>query len=349
MDHVGMDLGKKGSQIAIITDAGEVVEKRMRTERERLRQFFAGRAKARIVIEASTISEWVARLLEELGHEVVVADPNYAPMYAQRSRRVKTDKRDAQALAEACCLGAYRLSHRTSEEQRHVRALLAVRESLVRARVRFVALVQAVLSREGFRVPTGTARCFSARVKGLDLPAHLAVEITPLLSMFAPLNEQIQALDARLEEIARRDVRVRRMMTMPQIGPVTAVSFVATLDDVGRFRGAHQVAAYLGLVPREWSSSEKQRRGRITKAGNARLRWLLVEAAWRVLTHKRRPETQALWEWGERIARRRGKRIAVVALARKLSGILYAMWRDGSAYDPAKLSRVGSRAAEKAA
>ena len=128
---------------------------------------------------------------------------------------MKTDKRDAQALAEACRLVAYRPAHRTSDQQRHVRALLGVRESLVRARVRFVALVQAVLSREGFRVPTGTTKCFSTRVKGLDLPEHLVVEVTPLLSMFEPMNEQIQALDARLGEIALKDVRVRRMMTMP--------------------------------------------------------------------------------------------------------------------------------------
>ena len=132
MEHVGMDLGKKESQIAILTEAGKLVEKRMRTERERLRQFFADRPKARILMEASTISEWVARVLEELGHEVVVADPNYAPMYAQRSRRVKTDKRDAMAPADACKLGAYRLAHRTSDEQRHVRGILAVRESLDR-------------------------------------------------------------------------------------------------------------------------------------------------------------------------------------------------------------------------
>lgn len=134
MEHVGMDLGKKESQIAIITEAGELVEKRIRTERERLTQYFKDRPKAKILMEASTISEWVARLLEELGHEVVVADPNYAPMYAQRSRRVKTDKRDALALGEACKLGAYRAAHRTSDEQRHVRALLTGRDKLVRTR-----------------------------------------------------------------------------------------------------------------------------------------------------------------------------------------------------------------------
>lgn len=107
--------------------------------------------------------------------------------------------------------------------------------------------------------------------------------------------------------------------------------------------------AYLGLVPREWSSSEVQRRGHITKAGNSRMRWLLVEAAWRLATHKKRPETQALREWAERIARRRGQRVAMVALARKLSGILYAMLRDGSVYDPAKLKAAVRSKAEQVA
>ena len=156
--------------------------------------------------------------------------------------------------------------------------------------------------------------------------------------MLMPLNGQIGLLDEKLSELGRKDERVKRLMTMPEIGPVTAMSYVATLDEAERFRGAHQVEAYLGLVPREWSSSEVQRRGPITKAGNGRMRWLLVEAAWRLATHKKRPETQPLREWAERIARRRGQRVAVVALARKLSGILYAIWRDGSVYDPAKLA-----------
>lgn len=349
MEHVGMDLGKKESQIAILTEAGELIEKRMRTERQRLVEWFKDRPKARILIEASTISEWVARVLEGLGHEVIVADPNYAPMYAQRSRRVKTDRRDALALAEACKLGAYRLAHRTSDEQRHVRALLTVRDSVVRARARLVTLAQAILSREGLRVPTGSSGCFGERVERLGLPLQLAAEIAPLLAMLVPLNEQIGQLDEKLDELGRKDERVKRLMTMPEIGPVTAVAYVATLDEAERFRGAHQVEAYLGLVPREWSSSEVQRRGHITKAGNSRMRWLLVEAAWRVATHRKRPETQALREWTERIARRRGQRVAVVALARKLSGILYAMWRDGSAYDPGKLRGMRRNEVEQVA
>jgi transposase len=345
MDHVGMDLGKKECQIAIIAEAGELIEKRLRTERERLRRNFADRPQAKVLMEACTISEWIARLLEVLGHEVIVADPNYAPMYAQRSRRVKTDRRDALGLAEACKLGAYRPAHRTCDEQRHVRGFLTAREALVRSRVRLITLAQALLSREGIRVASGSSRCFGDRVEDLEVPELLQGEIAPLLALLGPLNEQICGLDKRIEELAFRDVRVRRLMTVPEVGALTALSFVATLDEVGRFRGAHQVEAYLGLVPREWSSSEVQRRGRITKAGNSRMRWLLVEAASRLMW-PRNTQAQPLREWAERIARRRGRKVAKVALARRLAGILYALWRDGSVFESAKLQgAMGTRAA----
>jgi transposase len=120
-------------------------------------------------------------------------------------------------------------------------------------------------------------------------------------------------------------------MTAPSIGPVTALAFVATLDDVHRFRSAHQVEAYLDLTPREYSSGEHQRRGRISKTGNSRRRWLLVEAGWRILRTKA-PGTAALKAWADGIALWRGRPIAAFALARRLAGILYAMWRDGQDY-----------------
>jgi transposase len=108
MEHGGIDVHKKECQVCILTQDGGVIEKRLRTQRERLSEVFKDRPRARILLEASTESEWVARCLEGMGHEVVVADPNFAPMYASRSRRVKTDKRDARTLAEACRLGAYK-------------------------------------------------------------------------------------------------------------------------------------------------------------------------------------------------------------------------------------------------
>ena len=130
MEYVGIDLHKKESQICRLTETGEVIERRIRTDPQRFAEALGGRPRARILVEASTESEWVARCLEALGHEVVVADPNFAPMYATRTRKVKTDRRDARALQEACLLGAYRPAHRLSDAQLHVRGRLAVRDGL---------------------------------------------------------------------------------------------------------------------------------------------------------------------------------------------------------------------------
>jgi len=331
MEHIGIDVHKNQSQICILTPEGELIEKTIRTERGRFAAFLGDRAASRVVIEAATESEWVARCVESLGHEVIVADPNFAPMYARRSRKVKTDRRDARALAEACRLGAYRPAHRASDEQRHVRGHLAVREALVRTRTKFICVVRSLLRREGLRVRSGGATTFVERLAEFELPQHLRLEIAPLLELMGSLNHQIKQAGKGIRKIVRQDPVVQRLCTVPGVGPVTATSFVATVDGSERFRGAHQVEAYLGLVPRELSSGEKQRRGRITKTGNGRTRSLLVEAAWTVMRSKD-PQVASLRAWVDRLAIRRGRRVAVVALARKLAGILYAMMRDGTEF-----------------
>lgn len=331
MEHVGVDLAKNKSQVCILTEDGELVERRISTTRQQFTKLLGGRPRSRVLIEASNESEWVARHLEELGHEVIVADPNFAPMYAQRTRRIKTDRRDAIELAEACRLGAYRRAHRLSREQRHVRASIAVRESLVHTRVKYVNLVQSLLRREGCRVAKGSSGGFAERLKDVEIPRHVQVEIQPLLVLLRHLNKAIDKADEALAIQAKGDPVVRRLCTVPGVGPVTATTYVATIDDVRRFNDAGQVACYLGLVPSEKSSGDKQCRGRITKAGNKRLRYLLVEAAWCICRYKK-PETQQLRGWAEGIASRRGRQVAVVALARKLARILFAMWRDERDY-----------------
>jgi transposase len=344
MEHIGIDVHKNQSRICILTEQGELIERGIATHRERLGEFFGKRSRAQILIEASTESEWVARCLEELGHEVIVADPNFAPMYATRSRRVKTDRRDARALAEACSLGAYRCAHRTSDGQRQVRAELAVREALVRTRSRYISVVRSLLRREGLRVRGGEAKSFGRRVKELEVPSPLASAIEPLLVVLEQVNGKIDGADRELDRRVREDPDLRRLTTVPGVGPVSAATFKATVDEVERFRGAGQVAAYLGLVPRERSSGERQQRGRITKAGNSRARSLLIEAAWLILRGKR-SDTLALRTWAERVAARRGRRVAAVALARRLSRILYAMWRDDTGYAPEKIRRPEAQAA----
>jgi transposase len=147
------------------------------------------------------------------------------------------------------------------------------------------------------------------------------------------LNRQLAYSDETIERVAAHDERVQRLRSVPSIGPVTAAAFVATIDDVQRFSHAHQLEAYLGLVPRECSSGDTQRRGPITKAGSSRMRWLLIQAAVSIL-RRRPPEAEALRIWALRIAARRGTHVAVVALARRLAGILYALLRDGSVFTP---------------
>ena len=344
MDHIGIDLHKKSSQICILTLGGELLERRIPTTPESFAAALGSRPKGRILVEASTESEWAARCLEQLGHEVIVADPNYAPMYAQRTRKVKTDRRDARALAEACRLGAYRPAHRTSDAQHHVRAHVAVREILVQTRCKYVYLAGALLRRQGLRCTSGGPETFPARVARLALPETLQEEIGPLLTMVPILTAQIQQADRWLERLVSNDPHVLRLCTIPGVGPVTAATFAAAIDGVERFAGTHQVAAYLGLVPRELSSGERQCRGRITRAGNGRARWLLVEAAWSILRYKK-PETLTLRRWAERIATRRGKRRAAVALARRLAGIMFALMRDGTTYQAERLRNLEDKPA----
>ena len=348
MEHIGIDLHKTSSQVCILTEDGELTERRIKSTRSSFDELFADRPRARILVEASTESEWVACHLEDLGHEVIVADPNFAPMYATRDKKIKTDKRDARALCEACRLGAFRPAHRTSERQRKIRAQLLVRSTLVRTRSKYISLIGSLARREGCRIATGGSNNFIARVEAAHLPAHVMTAIAALCESLRMLNRQITEADAELEKIVKADEVVKRLCTAPGVGPVTATTFAATIDDAARFGAAKQVRSYLGLVPREYSSGERQHRGRISKAGGSRARTLLVEAAWALLRW-RTAKNEALYDWAMRIAARRGRARACVALARKLAGILYAMWRDGTEFDPQALRRSVAETAVAAA
>ena len=211
MDHIGIDVHRKESQICVLTEDGELIERRVRTEPQRFAEVLGSRPRARILIESATESEWGARCLEALGHEVIVADPNFAPMYAQRSRKVKTDRRDARARAEACLLGAYRRAHRLSDGQRHVRGRLTVRHALVRTRTSYITVIRSLRRQHGWRVRSGGAEAFIARVRELPLPGCLLSEIAPLLAVMQAVNAQLAYSDERIEAISRSDERVRRL------------------------------------------------------------------------------------------------------------------------------------------
>ena len=149
MEYGAIDPHKKESQIRIVTRTGEIIDRRIATRRDGFTHVFWGRPRMRILVEASTESEWVAEHLEDMGHEVIVADPNYAPMYGHRSRRIKTDRRDVAALTEACQHGTYRVAHRRSAKQHAVQCQLNVRAELTRARTRSISLARAITRAAG--------------------------------------------------------------------------------------------------------------------------------------------------------------------------------------------------------
>ena len=195
-----------------------------------------------------------------------------------------------------------------------LRARLAVREAVVRTRAAWITRIQSLVRREGCRLRPGTPETFLTRVEELALPPALRMVIAPLVELLGPINKQIEALDKELERIVAADEVARRLTTVPGVGPVTATAFVATVDDVTRFRRRASSGSLSGAeFPGEWSSSEIQRRGHITKAGNSRMRGLLVQAAWCILRRRKRVETAALRDWADRIASRRGRSIAAVA------------------------------------
>lgn len=340
MEYGAIDLHSKESEIRIVTAEGEVVvHRRIATRRDLLSTMFGARPRLRILLESGTESEWVAQHLESLGHEVIVADPNYAPMYAHRGRGIKTDRRDVIALAEANRRGIYRAAHRVSAAQRTVRRHLQVRDQLVRMRTQIINVMRGQLRSEGLRVRSGRAESFVARYQSLEVPAPLRAALAPLVRGLAALEPLIAAADAWAHETAHGDPVARRLMTAPGVGPITALSFQSTVDDVTRFRGPHAVSAYLGVVPHEASSGERQRRGSITKMGPTYIRAVLVQASWNVWRSPRGSAT--LHAWVHRLADRRGKRIAIVALARRLARILFAMWRDGRDFQAARGSHAG--------
>jgi transposase len=332
MEYGAIDLHMRYSQIRIVDARGRVTrDQRIATTRERLVQAFAGHGSLRIVVEAGTESEWVAQTLEGAGHVVIVVDPNYAPMYADLQRKVKTDRRDVAALAEANRLGCYRAAHRVGAAQRGTRQLLRARRQVVQMRSGAVALVRSLLKQEGYRVPPCGAARVPGRLAQLPLPAALAAAVATLARVITTTTTEIATLDAQLTTRAAADPLVQRLQTVPGVGLIVALTFRAQLDTIDRFRHAGQVSAAIGVVPREDSSAERRHRGHITKAGPRELRSLLVQAAWACWrSHRSGP----LRPWVEQLAQRRGKRIAVVALARRLSRVLYALWRDGTTFAP---------------
>jgi transposase len=215
----------------------------------------------------------------------------------------------------------------------------AAREALIDARTQLVNSTHGYLRTRLARATKGKPATFPRRVrKALEAqPEGMPAFIERLLEVIEKLNEEIDKANDELHEVASKDETCTRLMSAPGVGPVTAIRFVGAVDQVDRFGNAHVLESYLGLTPGEHSSSNKVRRTGITKAGPPKVRWALVQACWCILRHR---SDEPIARWALEITKRGGKRVAIIAMARKLAGILFAMWRDGTEYKPARAARL---------
>ncbi len=332
MDHIGIDLGGRESQICVRSEDGQVVEED-RLATASLGRFLQKQPPSRVIVETCTEAFAVADLALAWGHEVRVVPATLVRSLGVGSRRTKTDQRDAAILSEVSCRIDLPSVHIPSETARERKKLCTMRESLVHMRTQGINAVRAWLRASAHRIRSGATSSFCTRVREFLEGGQLGVPsyIERHLKVIDLLNEQIAEADAEVRQVAQDDPLCHRLMTVPGVGPVTAVRFTAAIDEVQRFEDAHKLEAYVGLTPGEHSSGSRHFRLSITKAGPAALRWTLLQAAWSFRRTRRGSE---LWQWQHEIEKRRGPHVAVVALARKLTGILFAMWRDGTTYQP---------------
>lgn len=329
MNHVAVDVGGKQSQVCIRSARGKILSE-ARCETRTLGTLFSQMAPARVILETCAESRWLAQAALDAGHEVRVVPGTLVKALGVGSRRTKTDRRDAQMLSEASCRMDLPSVHLNSAPSRERKTMLSMRDGLVQSRTMLINTVRGWMRTVAGRCRSGGPETFADRVRKA-MKEMLPACVERQLQTIEHLNGQIAEAARELEQVAESDPICKRLMSVPGVGPVTSVAFVATLDDVARFESAAKAGAYLGLAPGEDSSSDRQRRTSITKAGSSRMRWLLVQAAWSM---RRIKKADPAVLWSKEVEKRRGKRIAVVALARKLAGILFALWRDGAVYDP---------------
>jgi transposase len=333
---VGLDLGDKTSRIYEVNRDGACErEATVITTVAGMTRYFTKRARGRVVLEVGTHSPWVSRLLEQLGHEVIVANPS--AMFAGAPRRRRNDRLDARFLARQGRVDVellYPITHRSAEAQRDLESLRA-RDQLVAARTKLINHVRGAVKSWGARLSRCSSEAFATRAAG-EVPPELAPALTPLLEVIADLTRRIRAADTQLAVLtAERHPVAQRLRQPAGVGPLTALAFVLLIEDPRRFRKSRDVGPYFGLVPRLDASGASAPQLRISKAGDEFGRRLLVGAAQYILG----PFGPAcdLRRYGTALSQRGGKNAkkrAVVAVARKLAVLLHHLWVSEAPYDP---------------
>ena len=332
MDHFsGLDISVKETSVCIVDDKGRIVrELKVASEPDALLAVLTNHHFKRIGLEAGPLSQWLFSALAEAGLPVICVETRHmrAVLKAQIN---KTDRNDARGIAQMMRAGLYRPVHVKTLRSQKLRMLLTHRKLLQSKAIAIENDLRATLRNFGLKVGVAGKAKFEARIKELaeDFP-DLVVLVEPLLIVRRVLREQLGILHRRLLAIVQDDDVCRRLMTVPGVGPVVALTYRATIDVPVRFRSSKAVGAVLGLTPSKYQSGEINRTGGISRCGDEMMRAMLYEAAQIVLV--RSTKWSWLKAWAMQIARRRGVKKAIVALARRLAVIMHRIWVDGTEF-----------------
>ena len=327
---VGLDVSLEKTAICVISEHGKIVrEAQAASEPEALTRWIEelDETIAAVGLEAGPLSQWLYRGLTEAGLDVVLMETRQVKG-ALKAMPIKTDRRDAEGIARLLHLGWFRPVHCKSISAQEVRAVLGARKAVQQGMIALEMSLRGLLRNFGLKVGAISRGRFEARLRELATGNPMLVAATePLLRARAALRQELAGLERRVRQLAQDDPVCNRLMSMPGIGAVVALTFRSAVDDPARFTSSKNVGPWAGLTPSRNQSGERDVSGGITKAGDVNLRRALCQAA-TVMMHRER----ATWlrTWAAQVARRRGRRRAMVALARRIGVILHRMWRDGT-------------------
>ena len=334
MEHyAGIDVSLERSSLCVVDATGKIVrEAKVVSEPEALAIFFRqlGVPLTRIGLEAGPLSQWLHAGLTKAGFEVVLLETRQVKA-ALAAMIVKTDRKDARGIAQLLRMGWYRPVHCKSPPAQEIRALLVGRKLLQGKLLDIELGIRGLLRGFGLKVGAVSKGRFVARIRELIAGQPMLERvIEPMLQAREALRTEFHTLHRAMLGVVRQDGTCRRLMTVPGVGALVAVTFTSAIDDPARFRHSRAVGAHFGLTPKKYQSGETDVTGGISKVGDAMVRTALYEAAHVMLT--RSGKFSVLKRWALEVAKRRGMRRAKVALARKLAIVLHRLWADGSAF-----------------
>jgi transposase len=348
MRSVGLDLGSRKIAYCIV-DKGRITARGTVGGLDELAGVLGpDTPPAQVAFEACREAWHVHATVSDWGKTALLIDTTRVRRIGVGQHGRKTDRLDAEAIAWAVERDQIPLAHLLSPQRQQLRVELLTRRGLVETRSQMITTVRGIVRGQGLRIAPCDAERFLDKVQAAKLPQTVQVLIDPLLAVVLVAHRQLCTLDERIETLCASEPAIRKLATVPGVGLLVAAMFVSVIDQAKRFRNARHVASYLGLVPLEKSSGlPGQRLGAITKHGNSYMRALLVQAAWVLL--RTAPATDPLARWGRELVKRRGKRIAAVAVARRLACVMWALWKRDVAYDPEHVAELSARGLERSA